>query len=343
MWWNPDLRKNLALVPLVMAIFSLGGCTNHPTEEQLEGWRKEAIARNAEIVANNAKRSLQHEWNLLVQGETGTGNPVTLNWQQIQALATDHVKTTNPLNIANPGEVIDFRGIQVSKLLHQFGVTNHVTDVTFVSFDSYYVTISLQDLLAYPIVLAIAKNGIPIKRDQGGPIYLVIPYTQYPELKQKYDDTAWAFYVSNIVVGTEPVQVRVGKRKFDLTTLDQLTQVTINQPVGYRSTWPSGKVKLHGVRIRDVLALYGTQMSEKGEVIVRGKAPIYQDHNNAVGLANSDVRNCDILLATRWGNDRKLIPAKMGGPVTLAFSSQCQAKTSQPRWVTFVEELIPTP
>ncbi|AFY32038.1 molybdopterin-dependent oxidoreductase [Calothrix sp. PCC 7507] len=343
MWWNPDLGKNIAFAPLVTAILYLGGCVNHPTDAQLEVWRKEAIARNAEIVANHAQKTQQHEWNLLIQGETAIGKSVTLNWQQLQALATDHVKTINPLDIVNPGEVSDFRGIQVSKLLQQHGVTTKVTEVTFVSFDSYYVTISLQNLLAYPIMLAIAKNGNSIKRDQGGPIYLVFPYTQYPQLKQNYNDSAWAFYVSNIVVGTEPVQVTVGKRKFDLASLDQLSQITINQTVGYRGTWPSGKVKIHGVRIRDVLALAGTQLPERGKVIVHGKAPTYQNDTNAVLLPASDVRNCDILLATRWGDDRKLIPARMGGPVTLAFSSECQAQTSPPRWVTFVEELIATP
>jgi hypothetical protein len=333
------LEKNLALTLLVTLIFGLGGCTNNPTDEQLEVWRKEAIARNAEIVANNAKKALQSEWNLLIQGETGTGKSVKLNWQQLQTLAKTQVKTVNPLDVVNPNEVVDFRGIPVSQILQQFGGDNRVTDVTFVCFDSYYVTVSLQDLLAYPIILAIAKNGQPIKRDQGGPIYLVFPYTQYPQLKQKYDDTAWAFYVSNIIVGTEPVSLRIGQRTLDLATLDKLPQVTINQPVGYRSAWPNGKVKLHGVRVRDVLGLSGKQLSAQGEVIVRSKAPVYQDQTGGVRLAASDISNCDILLATRWGDNRQLIPAKMGGPVTLAFSSQCPGKTIQLPWLTFVEEL----
>lgn len=343
MWSNPNLEKNLALTLLVTVILSVAGCNNRPTDEQLEVWRKEAIARNAEIVANNAKKGLQSEWNLLIQGETATGKSVKLNWQELQALAKTQVKTVNPLDVVNPNQVVDFRGIPVYQLLQKFGVDNQVTDVTFVCFDSYYVTVSLRDLLAYPIILAIAKNSQPIKRDQGGPIYLVFPYTQHPEIKQKYDDTAWAFYVSNMIIGTEPVSLRIGQQTLDLATLDKLPQVTIDQPVGYRSAWPNGKVKLHGVRIRDVLALSGKQPSQKGEIIVRSKAPVYQDETGGVRLAASDIRNCDILLATRWGDDRQLIPAKMGGPVTLAFSSQCPSKTIQLPWLTFVEELTAKP
>jgi hypothetical protein len=333
--------KNLALTPLIIAIFCQGGCSNQPTNKQLEVWRKEAIAGNAEIVADNAKKAQQSQWNLIIQGETATGKTLKLNWQQLQALATNHVKTTDPLDILHSNEIFDFRGVPVSVLLQQSAVANHVTDITFVSFDSYQTTLSLQDLLTYPIMLAIAKNDQPIARAQGGPLYLVFPYTQYPQLKQKYVAANWSFYVSHIVVGTEPVKLRIGKHEVNLATLDKLPQVTLEQTVGYRISWPSGKVKLYGVRLRDVFTTLKEPLPEQGGIIIRGKAPFYDDA--PVRLSTKDLRECDILLVTRWGESRELISAKMGGPVTLAFSSQCPAKISQSRWVTFVEELTPTP
>ncbi|MCC5638887.1 molybdopterin-dependent oxidoreductase [Nostoc sp. CHAB 5844] len=332
--------KNLALTPLMIAIICQGGCTNQPTDEQLEVWRTEAIARNAEIVANNTKKAQQSQWNLVIQGETATGKSLNLNWQQLQALATNYVKTPDPLDILHSNEIFDFRGVPVSVLL-QFAVANHVTDVTFVSFDSYYTTLSLKDLLTYPITLAIAKNNQPIARAQGGPLYLVFPYTQYPQLKQKYDTTNWAFYVSHIVVGTEPVNLRIGKHQVNLATLDKIPQITLEQTVGYRISWPSGKIKLSGVRLRDVFTTLKEPLPQQGGVIIRGKAPFYDDA--PVRLTTKDLSECDILLVTRWGESRELIPAKMGGPVTLAFSSQCPANISQSRWVTFVEELTTTP
>ncbi|MBD2446213.1 molybdopterin-dependent oxidoreductase [Nostoc sp. FACHB-152] len=333
--------KNLALTPLTIAIICQGGCTNQPTDKQLEVWRTEAIARNAEIVADNAKKAQQSQWNLVIQGETPTGKSLKLNWQQLQALATNHVKTTDPLDIQHSSDLFDFRGVPVSALLEQFTVANHVTDVTFVSFDSYQTTLNLKDLWRYPITLAIAKNDKPIPRAQGGPLYLVFPYTQYPQLKQKYNATNWAFYVSHIVVGTEPAKLRVGQHEVNLATLDKLPQVTLEQTVGYRISWPSGKVKLYGVRLRDVFNTLKEPLPQQGGVIIRGKAPFYDDA--PVRFSTKDLSECDILLVTRWGESRELIPAKMGGPVTLAFSSQCPAKISQSRWVTFVEELTTTP
>jgi hypothetical protein len=343
MWLHPDLWKNLPLASYVTAIVCLGGCTNQPTDHQLEVWRKEAIARNAEIVADNAKKTRQSEWNLVIQGETATGKPVQLNWQQIFALANTHIKTTDANYAIQPNQVFDFRGIPVSRLLNEFGSQSNISDITFLSYDAYQVTVSLKDLLTYPIILAIAKNGKPINRDQGGPIYLVFPYTQYPQLKQKYEETFWAFYVSHIVVGTEQVQLRVGKRTLRLADLDQLTQVTLTETVGYRAGWPSGKVKLHGVRIRDILAFADVQLPPQGEIVLQGKAPISRNPTNPITLPVTDMRDCDVLLATRWGDDKQPIPAKLGGPLTLAISSGCNAKTRNMRWVTFVEALTTKP
>ncbi|MBD1836254.1 molybdopterin-dependent oxidoreductase [Cyanobacteria bacterium FACHB-472] len=342
---NP-VGKNLALVPLVTSIVCLGACTNQPTDKQLEEWRTEALALNAQMVKANTKTSPE-EWNLVIEGQVTKGKAMTLSWQQLQGLATNHVKTTDPNAVLNQGEIFDFRGIRVSTLLKKLAIAPDITNITFVCFDGYQATISVKDLLAYPITLAIARNGKPIPRAQGGPIYLVIPHTQFPNLKKKYNELSWAFYVTHMIIGTEPVKLRVGTRELDLAALDKLPQVTILENVGYRMGWPSGEVKLHGVRVRDILAFAGIQLPANGEIVVRGKAPIYHDPSNPVRLAANDLRECDILVATRWGNDKEPIPAKMGGPLTLAFSSECQVGTgfSRPlnrqRWVTFLEGFYP--
>ncbi|WP_207765368.1 hypothetical protein [Cuspidothrix issatschenkoi] len=42
-----------------------------------------------------------------------------------------------------------------------------MTEITFVCDDVYYVTVKIEDLLNYPIILALAKDNKPIQRDQG--------------------------------------------------------------------------------------------------------------------------------------------------------------------------------
>jgi hypothetical protein len=331
--------KNWTLVSLGIGIVCLGGCTKKPTNTQLEVWRTEASNRNAEIVADKAEKNPQHQWNLVIQGETANNKSETLNWPELLKLATTKVNTIDANNIVNPNQVFKFQGIPVSTLLKNFGIPPGVTEITFVCYDAYHVTVKIEDLLTYPIILALSKDDKPIQRDQGGPIYLIFPYTKYPEIRQKYNEGFWAFYVTHVIFGTEKALLRVGNRQLNLAELDKLPQVTLNQNVGYRVWWPSSKVKLHGVRIRDVLSLAG--IKPQASVVVTGKPEIYRKSSETVKLSSTDINKCNIILATRWGEEKQPILAKKGGPITLAFGDDCPSETKNQRWVTFVKELIP--
>ncbi|MTJ12002.1 molybdopterin-dependent oxidoreductase [Anabaena sp. UHCC 0187] len=334
-----NIWKNWALVSLGLGIICLGGCTKKPTNAQLEVWRKEASDGNAEILADKAKKNPQRQWNLVIQGETANGKSETLNWPELLKLATTNIRTIDANNIVNPNQEFKFQGISISTLLKNFGIQPGVTEITFVCYDAYQVTVKIQDLLTYPIILALAKDNKPIQRDQGGPIYLIFPYTKYPQIRQKYNESIWAFYVTHVIFGTEKALVRVGNRQLNLADFDKLPQVTLNQSVGYRVWWPSSKVKLHGVRIRDVLAL--SSIKPQASIVVSGKPEIYRKSSKAIKLASTEINKCNIILATRWGEDKQPILAKMGGPVTLAFGDDCPSKIKNQPWVTFVEELTP--
>jgi hypothetical protein len=247
-------------------------------------------------------------------------------------LATTDVNTVDANNIVNPNQVFKFRGIPVSTVLQNFGVPSGVTEITFLCYDAYHVTVKVADLLNYPIILALAKDNKPILRDQGGPIYLIFPYTKYLQIEKKYSESIWAFYVTHIIFGTEKPLVRVGQRQLNLADLDKLPQITLNQNVAYRVWWPSSKVKLHGVRVRDVLNLAG--ITSNKSVVITGKPEIYRKSSQPIKLTSKDILECNIILATRWGKDKEPILAKMGGPVTLAFGNDCPSKTKNQPWVT---------
>jgi hypothetical protein len=383
------MKKILTGMSWTFACFSmvacLSGCTDQPPDAELEKLRQDAIAQNRGRLAFQQKNRTKHDWQLVVQGQTAKNRPVQLSLSQLQALATTSVWTREPHNTSDPKAIHHFRGVAASRLLDEVGVAPNVTEVTFIARDAFRATVSLSDLRQYPIVIALERNGKKIPRSDGGPLYLVFPYSKFPQLQQKYPDRFWAFYITDIVVGTEPIQLQVretsnskrlgdrlseaggivlggsqstppaggiaasgalklplprrSQRVFDAAALEKLKQVTIEETVGYRSGWSVGKVKLHGVRVRDVLAATGITLLPDSTVIVRGKSPIYHDTASPVRLKASDLKQCDLLLATRWDNDRKPIPAKMGGPMTLAPSSTCKAQSDERRWVTFVEEL----
>lgn len=339
------MKKERVSLPIVLVLANivagLTGCSNQPSEANLEQLRQEAIAHNAAMVARFAKKQTPQDWQFVVQGQTLNRKPLSLNLSKLEALATTSVWTTEPHNTSNsnPDTIFHFRGVAISKLLQQVGVAPNVRDVTFVAHDAYRVTISLADLQKYPIIIALERNNQKISRSDGGPLYLVFPYSQYPQLQQKYPDRFWAFYLTDMVIGTEPIKLKVGKRTLNASDLSKIKPITLNETVGYRIGWPVGKVKLSGIRVRDVLKAAGISLPKGSAVIVRGKSPIYRQTTKPIRLEASDIDRCNIILATDWGDNRQPIPAKMGGPVTLALSSACQTQSDDRRWVTFVEAL----
>lgn len=340
-----QVKTQNSWIDILFAVFcltgavSLSGCSDRPRNANLETLRQEAIAKNAAMMALHEQEQTNRDWKFVVQGQTKTGKPVSLSGSKLEALATTSIWTKEPHNTSDPNAIQHFRGIAVSKLLDELGVAPNVTEVTFAARDAFRSTVSIADLRRYPIIIALERNNKRIPRSDGGPLYLVFPYSQFPQLQQKYPDRFWAFYVTDMIVGTEPIHLEVGKREFNAATLEELPQTTIEETVGYRIGWPASKVKLYGVRVRDALAAVGLTLPQNGTVIVQGKSPVYRNLANPIHLQASDINRCDILLATHWGDERMPIPAKMGGPVTLALSSACQTQSDDRRWVTFVEKL----
>ena len=333
-------------------VLGLANCQEQPSSTQLDRWRQQAIILNQSIVqtiAEQKKDSQAQEWYLTIQGQVQNRSVWKLS--ELQKLPKQEIKTTNPHNTENREAIQTLQGVAVSQLLEKSVVDPDVKEVTFLSSNNYRVTVSLEDLQKYPILLAWAKDGKPLNRSEGGPLYLVFPYSNYPELPDKYSDAFWAFYVTNMVVGNEAVNVKVditsfdvASKVFDRNALDSLPQTTIEETVGYKFGWPVGKVKLTGAKLRDVIGKAEINLSSQRAVSIKGKSSLSSEPQSPVQLPPQEVKNCDIILATKWGENLASIPSSMGGPVALAFSSNCNngvtmsPKNSQ-HWATLVERV----
>ncbi len=333
-------------------VLGLANCQEQPSATQLDRWRQQAIVLNQSIVqtiADQKKDSQAQEWYLTIQGQVQKRSVWKLS--ELQKLSKQEIKTTNPHNTENREAIQTLQGIAVSQLLEKSAVDPDVKEVTFLSSNNYRVTVSLEDLQKYPILLAWARDGKPLTRSEGGPLYLVFPYSNYPELPDKYSDAFWAFYVTDMVVGNEAINVKVDitpfdveSKVFDRNALDSLPQTTIEETVGYKFGWPVGKVKLTGVKLRDVISRANISLTAQGAVFIKGKSSLSSEPLKPVQLPIPEVTNCDIILATKWGENSALIPSSMGGPVTLAFSNSCgNGVTLSPKntqhWATLVERV----
>ncbi|MBK9036374.1 MAG: molybdopterin-dependent oxidoreductase [Myxococcales bacterium] len=314
-------------------------CGAGPSTAELERLRAEAAAANAaEVAAHADEVAAEPGRTLTITGQLD-GPGATLDWAALEAAADAHVRTVNPQNPTERTRVVDFRGLLVRDLLDRYRASAAAGEITFVSIDGFRSSVDVAGLRGYRVLLAIAADAQPITRASGGPIFLVFPHTETPATVALYPDRYWSFYVTHLIVGTEPARLRVGDRVFDGAALAALPAATLDGPVGWKVHWPSTPVHLRGVRVLDVVRAAGVTLPAGGRVIVRGKASIHRDPADPLVLAVDDLERCGFVLATHWGADDAAISARLGGPVALAVPPACAATYGDRYWIPFVEEL----
>jgi len=88
-----------------------------------------------------------------------------------------------------------YRGVAISDLLKYVGVPANTKNVVIVASDGMEVPIEYSDVMEYPIILAYAtvsgEKVRTIPSSQGGPIKLVFPLQEHPELFEKYPNWSW--------------------------------------------------------------------------------------------------------------------------------------------------------
>lgn len=92
----------------------------------------------------------------------------------------------------------EFTGVTLASLMEIAGATD-CTSILVKSSDGWSAEVAAADALAYDILITDNYvGGKEIPADAGGPIKLVFPATEHPELNDIYDTWSWQWYVSEI-------------------------------------------------------------------------------------------------------------------------------------------------
>ena len=128
----------------------------------------------------------------LINGETKT--EVTAGqWEpnrtQIKTVAFSMPGTTKEY---------EFTGVTLKALMEIAGASD-CTSIVVRSADGWEAVVEAADALAYDIMITDNYvGGKEIPADAGGPIKLVFPATEHPELNDKYDAWAWQWYAAEV-------------------------------------------------------------------------------------------------------------------------------------------------
>ena len=127
----------------------------------------------------------------LVYGETKIDVTVG-QWEEKRT----EIKTAD-VSLGN-GKEYEFTGVTLADLMAIAGATD-CTSIVVRSSDGWEAVVDAADAQAYKILITDGYvGGKAIPEDAGGPIKMVFPVTDHPELNDKYDMYAWQWYVAEI-------------------------------------------------------------------------------------------------------------------------------------------------
>ena len=94
----------------------------------------------------------------------------------------------------------EFVGPELSTVLEAAGVPSAAKEMRFYAIDAYEITIPTTDLTKYRPVMAHTQNGERLVVATRGPVFLVYPRDQYPELTAIKGQAQFVWMVCKIVV-----------------------------------------------------------------------------------------------------------------------------------------------
>ena len=110
-------------------------------------------------------------------GEAGKGGPVSFTLDELERLGTAELETETPFT---PGPV-RFTGVPLRRLLEAVGARGD--NIRATALNDYAVDIPREDAMRHDVLLATRVDGKPMPVRDKGPVWVVYPWSEHPELK----------------------------------------------------------------------------------------------------------------------------------------------------------------
>lgn len=135
------------------------------------------VAALAIAVASQDIPSASAEGGILtVSGGSPKNISVDLDLQSIERMPIHQVVTSTPWTEG----VSRFDGVLLRDLLRQLGIVG--STIRLAALNDYSVTIPLSDIESYDVILAYARNGEVMSIRDKGPLWVIYPLDDHPEL-----------------------------------------------------------------------------------------------------------------------------------------------------------------
>tara|TARA_Y100001956_G_C4110006_1_gene181937 strand:+ start:524 stop:1018 length:495 start_codon:yes stop_codon:yes gene_type:complete len=134
---------------------------------------------------------------LWIEGKITQSNSdvgVQMDEAMLQSLDMGVIRTSNHVT----DTVMEYSGPTFESLLDFLGAFG--THVKVMAWDDYVVTIPIEYLQKYKVLLATHENGERMTIDGKGPFFVVFPFSDFPELRSDYFYSLSVWQVREVIV-----------------------------------------------------------------------------------------------------------------------------------------------
>jgi hypothetical protein len=170
----PTLLKRL--IPLLLPI-----CLASPAVNAADDWQ--------ELPANPLILTVTGELGCCPQGRA------LFDLQRLDALPQVEVKTLTPWT----DQEDSYRGVRLSVLLDELKARGQRIDAT--ALNDYSMLLNLPAARQYPVILATRKNGKVMRVRDKGPIWVIYPLSDFPELRKEEHHQAMVWQLKSLNIG----------------------------------------------------------------------------------------------------------------------------------------------
>jgi hypothetical protein len=123
---------------------------------------------------------------------TNAGNRAQFDLPMLEKLGVSRIKTATAWTEGQPV----FEGVLMRDLLNYVGASGD--KVTVVALNDYKVDIPMSDFKNFPVILAYRMDGQALRVKDKGPLWIVYPADEFPELNNKPTQNKWVWQVKEI-------------------------------------------------------------------------------------------------------------------------------------------------
>jgi len=117
------------------------------------------------------------------------------NLADLQTLPQSTLKTTTPWT---EGAHV-YEGVLLRDLLKHLGLES-AKEISAVALNDYATTLNVSDALKYDVLLALSEDGKLLSRRNKGPIWVVYPLSDHPELDKPTYHSAMIWQLRSLIV-----------------------------------------------------------------------------------------------------------------------------------------------